>query len=66
MDVHSDFGTAEVQSAGWSRTPQDLSDKKGAFGWNEAVRPETSAAMEFDPAADEAKALRARLGLAPC
>ncbi|HCC64637.1 MAG TPA: hypothetical protein DEP62_05435, partial [Flavobacteriales bacterium] len=58
VDVHSDFGTPEVQSAGWSRTPQDLSDKKGAFGWNEAVRPETSAAMEFDPAADEAKALR--------
>ena len=58
VDVHSDFGTPDVQSAGWSRTPQDLSDKKGAFGWNEAVRPETSAAMEFDPAADEAKALR--------
>ena len=27
VDVHSDLGTPEVQSAGWSRTPQDLSDK---------------------------------------
>ena len=43
VDLHSDFGTPEVQSAGWSRTPQDVSDKKGAYGWNEAVRPETSA-----------------------
>ena len=34
VDVHSAFGTPEVQSAGWSRTPQDLSDKKGAYGWN--------------------------------
>ena len=58
VDVHSDLGTPEAQSAGWSRTPQDLSDKKGAYGWNEAVRPETSAAAVFDPSADAAKALR--------
>ena len=58
VDIHSDLGTPEVQSAGWSRTPQDLSDKKGAYGWNEAVRPETSAAAVFDPSADAAKALR--------
>ena len=49
VDIHSDLGTPEAQSAGWSRTPQDLSDKKGAYGWNEAVRPETSAAAVFDP-----------------
>ena len=58
VDVHSAFGTPEVQSAGWSRTPQDLSDKKGAYGWNEAVRPETSAAAVFDPSAETAKSLR--------
>ena len=58
VDIHSDFGTPEAQSAGWSRTPQDLSDKKGAYGWNEAIRPETSAAAVFDPSADAAKALR--------
>ena len=58
VDVHSDLGTPEAQSAGWSRTPQDLSDKKGAYGWNEAVRPEMSAAAVFDPSADAAKALR--------
>ena len=58
VDVHSDLGTPEVQSAGWSRTPQDLSDKKGAYGWNEAVRPETSAAAVFDPSEDATEALR--------
>ena len=58
VDVHSDLGTPEVQSAGWSRTPQDLSDKKGAYGWNEAVRPEMSAATVFDPTEDATKALR--------
>ena len=58
VDIHSDLGTPEAQSAGWSRTPQDLSDKKGAYGWNEAVRPETSAAAVFDPSAEAAKALR--------
>ncbi|MGB2424290.1 MAG: amidohydrolase family protein, partial [Flavobacteriales bacterium] len=58
VDVHSDFGMPEVQESGWSRTPQDLSDKKGAYGWNEAVRPETSAALVFDPNGNQAKALR--------
>ncbi|MDA0940669.1 MAG: amidohydrolase family protein [Bacteroidetes bacterium] len=58
VDIHSDFGTPEVQRAGWSRTPQHLSDKKGAYGWNEAVRPETSAAEEFDPSEDAARELR--------
>ena len=58
VDIHSDFGTPDAQDAGWSRTPQDLSDKKGAYGWNEAVRPETSAAQAFDPSEEAARALR--------
>ena len=58
VDLHSDLGTPQVQSAGWSRTPQDVSDKKGAYGWNEAVRPETSAAAVFDPSFESTKTLR--------
>ncbi|MGA0434200.1 MAG: hypothetical protein ACO3MV_00905, partial [Flavobacteriales bacterium] len=38
VDVQSQYALPEVQSAGWNRRPQDLSDKKGAFGWNEAIR----------------------------
>ncbi|MFZ8836359.1 MAG: amidohydrolase family protein [Flavobacteriales bacterium] len=49
VDVQSQYALPEVQSAGWNRRPQDLSDKKGAFGWNEAIRPETEAATLFNP-----------------
>lgn len=53
IDVHSDYAMPEAQREGWSRGPQDLSDKKGAFGWNEAIRPESAAALEFDPSKAE-------------
>ncbi|MGB2014573.1 MAG: amidohydrolase family protein, partial [Flavobacteriales bacterium] len=54
VDIHSDYAMPEAQREGWGRGPQDLSDKKGAFGWNEAVRPETRAADLFDPSEAEA------------
>ena len=53
VDVHSAYAMPKSQQEGWSRGPQDLSDKKGAFGWNEAIRPETHAAMVFDPSESE-------------
>ena len=49
VDVHQSYAMPKAQREEWSRGPQYLSDKKGAFGWNEAIRPETSAAIEFDP-----------------
>ncbi len=54
VDIHSDYAMPEAQREGWGRGPQDLSDKKGAYGWNEAVRPETRAADVFDPSEAEA------------
>jgi imidazolonepropionase-like amidohydrolase len=53
VDIHSDYAMPEAQREGWGRGPQNLSDKKGAFGWNEAVRPETRAADVFDPSESE-------------
>ena len=53
VDIHSDYAMPEAQREGWVRGPQDLSDKKGAFGWNEAVRPETRAADLFNPSEAE-------------
>jgi len=38
--------------------PQFLSDKKGAFSWNEAIRPEQRADQLFSPDKKAAKALR--------
>ena len=54
VDIHSNYAMPEAQREGWGRGPQDLSDKKGAFGWNEAIRPETHAADVFDPSDAEA------------
>jgi imidazolonepropionase-like amidohydrolase len=54
VDIHSDYAMPEAQREGWGRGPQDLSDKRGAFGWNEAVRPETRAADVFDPSEADA------------
>ena len=59
VDVHSSYAMPKAQREEWTRGPQDLSDKKGAFGWNEAIRPETNAAMYFDPVEAE----KARLAL---
>lgn len=53
VDVQSGYAMPEIPREGWNRGPQDLSDKKGAFGWNEAVRPETAAAAVFNPAEAE-------------
>lgn len=42
----TDYGMPEVKKArgdGDQYAPQFVSNKKGAFGWNEAIRPETAA-----------------------
>ena len=49
VDVSSDWGMPSAQEERYNRGSQDLSDKKGAFGWNEAIRPETRAADFLDP-----------------
>lgn len=43
------------EGGGFSRGPQPLSNKKGAYSWNQALRPEYDAAAEFsnDPKAAE-------------
>ena len=44
IDLWSDAGMPEERRAERKRGPQDESSKKGAFGWNEAIRPEIRAA----------------------
>lgn len=44
IDLWSDAGMPETPQRKREHRPQDLSDKKGAFGWNEAIRPEVRAA----------------------
>lgn len=49
IDVYSNYGMPDVKPEGQAPTqlPQMLSNKKGAFHWNEALRPEFSAAEAF-------------------
>lgn len=49
IDLFSDYGMPEAKDIGENHKmqPQMLSDKPGAYSWNEAIRPEFSAAKEF-------------------
>ncbi|HZH63377.1 MAG TPA: amidohydrolase, partial [Flavisolibacter sp.] len=58
IDIYSDYGTPamQVRQGGFDffARPQITSNTKGAYGWNQAIRPEVDAYKIF--AADEAKA----------
>jgi imidazolonepropionase-like amidohydrolase len=58
IDMYSDYGLAVPQRQGrgfdFFAPPQFGSNTKGAYGWNQAIRPEVNAANIF--AADETKA----------
>jgi len=58
VDPFSAYGIPKVEMKKNPRGPQFLSDKKGAFAWNEALKPEINAAEIFAPDEKEAKALR--------
>jgi imidazolonepropionase-like amidohydrolase len=58
VDLHSTYGLPEVKPSEWSRTPQYDSNIKGAYGWNQAIRPEIDAYEKFIPDNKVAKSLR--------
>ena len=58
VDLHSSYGLPEVKPAEWSRTPQYETNIKGAYGWNQSVRPEIDAYQKYIPDSKKAKALR--------
>lgn len=60
VDIYSDYGTqpAKKSTSGFRAAPQFLSNTKGAFGWNEAIRSEVQAANIFKADETKAKALR--------
>lgn len=59
IDLDSDLGMPEIQQKRNDRGPQFLSSKKGAFGWNEAIRPEINAAELFVVSDEKNTALKA-------
>jgi imidazolonepropionase-like amidohydrolase len=62
VDIYSDLGMPEVKKEPFSwgalRVPQYESGKKGAYNWNEAIRPENSTATIFVNDAKKAEELR--------
>jgi len=61
IDLDSDYGMPEIKKeprAGGRQTPQLESNKKGAFGWNQAIQPENDASVLFSPDNKKATDLR--------
>jgi len=64
IDIYTDYGIpAAAQPAtggggGFFRTQQMTSNTKGAYGWNQAIKPETEAYKIFTADDTKAKALR--------
>lgn len=64
IDLYSNYGLPEAKRReNRDGKPQMESDKKGAYGWNEAIRPETQANALFDTDVKTAKSMR-ELGFA--
>ncbi|TVR82535.1 MAG: amidohydrolase, partial [Chitinophagaceae bacterium] len=60
IDLYTSYGIKEVSGERRSRRdgPQFLSDKKGAYGWNEAIKPEIRAHQIFHRDNDKAESFR--------
>lgn len=54
IDLHSQYGLPRMERKPWEPYPQYESNTKGAYGWNQAVKPETDAAAIWS--VDEKKA----------
>lgn len=59
IDLQSEYGIAPVKpSNDHNRGPQLETNKKGAYGWNQAIKPETSALEQFKVDGKQANSLR--------
>ncbi len=61
VETYANYGMPEMKKGsggGWRSPPQPLSNKKGAFGWNQAIKPEWNAAENFKIDSKSAKEWR--------
>ena len=58
IDIFTDYGLPEVPKRKDDGNPQFLSDTKGAYGWNQAIRPEYEANKNFTADNKKAEELR--------
>ncbi|SHM02121.1 Imidazolonepropionase [Chitinophaga jiangningensis] len=60
VDIYSSYGLGEPKRGGgsWNAAPQFLSNTKGAYGWNQAIKSEINAVSLFNTDAAKAASLR--------
>jgi len=62
VDIYTDYGVSETDNksggSGWSRTQQMISNKSGAYMWNQALQPEFRAHEHFTVDEKAAKGYR--------
>ncbi len=63
IDIYSDYGVASTERQGggfrgFGQPSQITSNTKGAYGWNQAIKPEVDAVKLFTTDENKAKALR--------
>lgn len=58
IDLDSEYGLQKASSPEWKPGPQMESNRKGAFGWNQAIRSDIQAATLWSPSPDDAKDYR--------
>ncbi|QCR21288.1 amidohydrolase family protein [Pontibacter sp. SGAir0037] len=60
VDMYSSYGMPEVkiERRSWTSPPQMESEKKGAYSWNQAIRPETKADELFKVNSKQAEEMR--------
>lgn len=58
IDLYSDYGMPEVKKGARSEYPQFISNTKGAYDWNQAVKPEFNAFESFGNDSKKAEELR--------
>jgi imidazolonepropionase-like amidohydrolase len=58
IDLFSDYGMPAIKKPPEKRGPQFESNIKGAYGWNQAIRPETDAARLFNVDENKVAALQ--------
>ncbi|MEM1218621.1 MAG: amidohydrolase, partial [Bacteroidota bacterium] len=62
IDLYAEYGVPAAKAVGEQpeRLPQMLSNKKGAYAWNEALKPEFAAHEAFVPSEKAAKPMRSQ------
>lgn len=58
VDSYSTYGMPEVKRGQWSPFNQTENSRAGAFGWNEALKPEQDASKSFTSNAESAEQFR--------